>query len=305
MSGLQWFKGNLHTHTTESDGDTAPEHVAEWYHRHGYDFLVLSDHNHLTILEGGAAGQAEWPLLIPGEEVSAVFEDRPIHVGGIGLDRLVEPESGDSVSDTIQRNVDAVRAAGGLAAINHPNYRWAFDDRGIVPVSGAWAMEVYNGHHLTNSRGGGGRPGAEVIWDRVLSAGVQVFGIATDDAHHFQDEFGPRRSNPGRGWVGVAAEELSGQAMLEAMAAGRFYSSTGVTLAELNVGEREIVIEIEPEEQFTYTTVFSGPRGREVWVAEGLSAHYTLSRLDSYVRATVHASNGENAWTQPVFSERP
>jgi len=45
---LRWFKGNTHTHTLWSDGDDLPESVADWYKRHGYDFLVLSDHNILS-----------------------------------------------------------------------------------------------------------------------------------------------------------------------------------------------------------------------------------------------------------------
>jgi len=44
----RWWKGNTHTHTYWSDGDAAPEHVIDWYVRHGYDFLVLSDHNVLS-----------------------------------------------------------------------------------------------------------------------------------------------------------------------------------------------------------------------------------------------------------------
>ena len=44
----RWYKGNTHTHTTESDGDSPPEYVARWYRDHGYDFLVLSDHNVFT-----------------------------------------------------------------------------------------------------------------------------------------------------------------------------------------------------------------------------------------------------------------
>jgi len=43
-----WLKGNTHTHTLWSDGDGAPELVVDWYERHGYDFLVLSDHNVLS-----------------------------------------------------------------------------------------------------------------------------------------------------------------------------------------------------------------------------------------------------------------
>jgi hypothetical protein len=46
----RWYKGNTHTHTLWSDGDAAPEHVADWYRSHGYDFLVLSDHN--ILLDG-------------------------------------------------------------------------------------------------------------------------------------------------------------------------------------------------------------------------------------------------------------
>lgn len=45
-----WFRGNTHTHTLWSDGDGPPEMVAAWYRDHGYDFLVLSDHN--ILLQG-------------------------------------------------------------------------------------------------------------------------------------------------------------------------------------------------------------------------------------------------------------
>ena len=41
----RWLKGNTHTHTLESDGDSPPEVVTRWYKSHGYNFLVLSDHN--------------------------------------------------------------------------------------------------------------------------------------------------------------------------------------------------------------------------------------------------------------------
>ncbi len=44
-SQATWFKGNTHTHTLWSDGDGAPEVSVAWYKDHGYQFLVLSDHN--------------------------------------------------------------------------------------------------------------------------------------------------------------------------------------------------------------------------------------------------------------------
>lgn len=42
-----WWKGNTHTHTWWSDGDSPPESVAAWYRDRGYNFLVLSDHNRM------------------------------------------------------------------------------------------------------------------------------------------------------------------------------------------------------------------------------------------------------------------
>ena len=65
--GCSWFKGNTHAHTTESDGDASPEYVAGWYKDHGYDFLVLSDHNKLTDPETLGHLMDEGFLLVPGE----------------------------------------------------------------------------------------------------------------------------------------------------------------------------------------------------------------------------------------------
>ena len=48
----------------------------------------------------------------------------------------------------------------------------------------------------------------EAVWDHLLTMGKRIYGIAVDDAHHFQGEFAPEGSNPGRGWVVVRAEVL-------------------------------------------------------------------------------------------------
>lgn len=47
-AGPKFWKGNLHTHSLWSDGDDFPEMIADWYKRHGYHFLALSDHNILS-----------------------------------------------------------------------------------------------------------------------------------------------------------------------------------------------------------------------------------------------------------------
>jgi hypothetical protein len=296
----RWAKGNLHTHTTRSDGDTEPGHVAEWYHAHGYDFLCLSDHDHLTILEAPPSERSRWPLLIRGQEVTSRAVN--VHVNGFGLGGAVEALEGhDDVLKTLQTNIDRIRAAGGLASVNHPNFKWAVSEHDLKQATGYTFMEVFNGHPMTNNHGGGGRAGTVDLWDRLLSAGKTVWGIATDDAHHLQGEFAPDRANPGRGWVQVRTEKLTEEAVLEAMEKGDFYASTGVKLLELRASRDEIIIEIDPETDARYTTSFTCQNGGEVHSADGLSARYRPSRLDRYVRATVRSSRGALAWTQPVF----
>ena len=136
MAKLRWYKGNIHTHTTESDGDADPAKVVSWFRRHDYDFLVLSDHNHLTIFEYGAGKRRfKRPLLVPGEEVSANIKDGtvPIHINGVGLSRVVEPIDAGEIVPTIQANVNAIPAGGRHLVDQHPNYKWA----STTPISGS------------------------------------------------------------------------------------------------------------------------------------------------------------------------
>ncbi len=83
----QWFKGNLHTHTINSDGDSTPDDVARWYKEHRYNFLVLTDHNFLTEPEGlnSIFAARNKFLLIPGEEVTAKHEEKPIHINAFDI----------------------------------------------------------------------------------------------------------------------------------------------------------------------------------------------------------------------------
>ncbi len=304
MAKKNWLKGNLHTHSTNSDGDSPPEHVAEWYGDNGYDWLCLSDHDHLTILDEAAAGSAKWPLLVPGQEVTSRLGpdgEVPVHVNGYGISHTVKEAVEGTIVHALQHNVDAIIEAGGLASVNHPNFRWAIGHEDLLQVTGYRFIEVYNGHPASNNEGGGGLPSVDAIWDRLLSAGRRVWGIAVDDAHEFQGEFNSQVSNPGRGWIQLKAAGLDAASILQAMDDGDFYASNGVTLGELRSTTREIVIEIDPEPDARYTTVFTGQDGARLHVSDTLTPRYQPSKHDSYVRATVYSSRGTKAWTQPVF----
>ena len=107
-----------------------------WYRRHGYDFLVLSDNNHLTLLDYGSGRRRfRKPLMVPREEVSVRINgcETPIHINGVGISQIVEPIDAGDLVEALQANVDAIVEAGGIASINHPNYGWALDHRGDKP----------------------------------------------------------------------------------------------------------------------------------------------------------------------------
>ncbi len=300
MKDKYWFKGNLHTHTTNSDGDADPEVVVEWYMRHGYDFLVLSDHNHRTILDyGGIDGS---PLMIPGEEVSACILGReiPIHLNGIGISHVIEPVDAESAVETIQANVDRIISADGIAQLNHPNASWAFGASEIKKVQGATLLEIYNGWPGSNNEGGIDRDSTEEIWDAVLSSGQTIYGVATDDAHNYMD-FDHTLANPGRGWVVVRADELSVDSIKTSLASGEFYFSTGVEFVGITNLDEGLMFEIVQERDYVYQTMFIGENGVVLAETSGLNPAYKFQGSESYVRTVVKSSYGTRAWTQPVF----
>src|SRR5688572_27388694 len=103
----RWFKGNTHTHTVNSDGDSTPDEVTRWYREHGYQFLVLTDHNYLTSVEGLNAvhGAADKFLVIAGEEVTSTAQTKPVHVNGLAVESLVVPPKAATIRETLQQSV--------------------------------------------------------------------------------------------------------------------------------------------------------------------------------------------------------
>lgn len=300
-AGDRWFKGNTHAHTNESDGDSPPEVVANWYKDHGYNFLVLSDHNVRVDPDRFLDIQDSTFLLIAGEEVTSSFGTAPVHVNGLNIPTFVEPQTDTTLVGTIQRNVDAIREVDGVPHINHPNFRWAFGFEELIQVRGDRLLEIWSGHPLVHNEGVLTEPSVEAMWDLLLSSGKRVYGIAVDDAHHFQGEFAWNRVNPGRGWVSVRAAELEPRQIVEALENGHFYASTGIELSDVQVDSTRIRIRIRQQADFRYFTYFIGSDGRPLGGAEGTNPEFHLTGPTRYVRARIEDSGGRQAWTQPVF----
>lgn len=297
-----WYKGNLHTHTLNSDGDSTPDDVVRWYREHGYQFVTLTDHNYLTSVDGLNAlhGADDKFLVMKGEEVTDAFEKKPIHVNGFNPSSFIKPPGGFSVLDMTQRMVDAIRGAGAVPSINHPNFGWAISADELMQLQRTRLFEVFNGHPLANNNGGGGVPGLEEVWDRILSSGQMMYGIAVDDAHYFkrpEDKTAPR---PGFGWVYVRAPRLEARALVESLERGDFYSSTGVELQSITATSSALTVAIKTEPASKYRIQFIGRHGRVLSEALASPATYAFMGDESYVRAKVLESNGKAAWIQPV-----
>jgi len=302
-SALRWFKGNTHTHTLNSDGDSTPDEVTRWYREHGYQFLVLTDHNYLTSVDGLNAlhGAGDKFLVVRGEEVTDAFGDASLHINGLNLSARVEPQHGTSVADVLQRNVNAIRRADGVPHINHPNFRWSITTDDLRQVKNNRLFEIFNGHPQVNNAGGGGIPGLEEVWDAILSSGTLLYGIAVDDAHHFKQPGNPDAAGPGRGWVVVRAPRLESAAIVDALDRGDFYASTGVELSDYQVTATAMTLTIKNTDFSKYRIQFVGKGGRVLAEALTSPATYTFRGGEGYVRARVLESNGRMAWTQPVM----
>tara|TARA_B100001121_G_C18658885_1_gene607826 strand:- start:572 stop:1501 length:930 start_codon:yes stop_codon:yes gene_type:complete len=307
---MPWFKGNLHTHTNKSDGDSSPKTVVEWYSNNNYDFLVLSDHNHLTLLNSNQTKL----LLIPGEEITLNLP-YTIHINAIGIKKVIEPTLKSTKVKTLQANIDNIINAGGLAEINHPNFRWAINEKDLVQVRGAHFLEVFNGNYNTHNFGGGGKKSVEEMWDEMLSKEIKIWGVAVDDSHHFKEEFAPHRHNPGRGWVEVFAKNLSEKNILNSMRNGNFYFSNGVKFKNIYLNKEKIELSISGDyfnkglsnslvTDSKYTTQLISNGGEVIEEVYGKSVKFNLindSNKYSYFRTKTISSTGSIGWTQPIF----
>jgi hexosaminidase len=207
--------------------------------------------------------------------------------------------------------------------INHPNWRSSITGEQLAAVEGAHGVEIMNASGgCLNEGNGADLPPMEQVWDIAntirLQRGLPVmYGCATDDTHVYHHEE-PHASGPGLAWVMVKSPELTADAITAAMLRGDFYSSTGITLKNIDfdAGEGTYTIEVDPVDGVTYTIRFVGSTAEETGkvfrTVEGSRAIYRLDGSERFVRAAVtcdapaicaYDEFGDlfpKAWTQPV-----
>lgn len=295
----RFWRGNLHTHSTRSDGVLAPEEVVRRYRAEGYDFLALTDHfigaygypivdtvpmrtNAFTTILGaelhsGAMANGElWHILAVGLPTDFAASNSP------SFQPVAGQESGPEIA------ARAV-AAGAFVAIAHPQWSGLTlaDARSITA---AHAVEVYNHGCAT----GCDRPDGFAIADLLLSEGRRLSMIATDDAHFSEpDHFG--------GWVMVKAEANTPEALLAALKAGAFYSSQGPEIRDVAVEGDHVVVECSAAA--SVVAMGHGTGAKAVHGHSMTRAAVPLARLNGspWVRVAVIDAAGKRAWSNPIW----
>jgi hypothetical protein len=276
--GFEWLRGNLHTHTVESDGASTPAQVIAEYERLGYDFLCISDHDVLVRPEDYQS--LTKMTLIPGEEIT----DEGNHILAIDIKTVVNP-----VEDR-QVNINETDAQGGFTIIAHPNWERDFDhapQQLMEKLQGYTGVEIYNGvvERLC------GCALATDRWDMLLSIGRRLWGYANDDEHLLSDA--------GWGWNVVQAKDRSAAAIIDALRNGRFYASTGVTISEIGAAGDRIHV-TAPNAQHIR---FVGSFGQVLTRFNASQAEYEVNGSERYVRIECYGEGVAMAWSQPFYVE--
>jgi hypothetical protein len=292
-------RGNIHTHTNRSDGDSSPREVYSWYRDHGYEFVIVTDHNRFTNPEDWRSVETPGFIIIGGEEVTMRGAGRQVHVNALCTHRRLPGGKFATAAAALAHGVGETRRQGAVALINHPNFTWGLQFSDLGAAAGANLIEIESGHPSVHTEGNGSHPSHEGLWDASLTAGFDFMGVAVDDAHHFKVEGG--RAGPGRAWVEVFAENLDEASICGAMENGLLYASTGASLRRIAVNGDAYTV--WPEEEGSEVT-FVGASGRELAHAVlnpgETSISYRLTGSEGYVRARVCTPQGKLAFTPPV-----
>lgn len=288
----QFWRGNIHGHSTNSDGHLTPEQVCAAYHEQGYDFICLSDHFRPMFnfpISDTRPYRANGFTTILGAEVHAPSTSRGVdwHILAVGL-----PADFPATSDA-ETGVDLARRcaeAGAFVAIAHPAW-YNLELADALALDAAHALEVYNHTCAVHSS----RGDSFAMWDAILSAGRHVTAIAVDDSH-----WKPGTPDAFGGWVMVKAEENDADHLLAALKAGQFYATQGPEISELRQVDDQLVVRCSPA-----TQVFAvGPVSKAVHVT-GTALTRAILPLEKFkggwCRLVVRDAMGRQAWTNPLW----
>ncbi|MCP3688051.1 MAG: CehA/McbA family metallohydrolase [Gammaproteobacteria bacterium] len=289
-SSGRFYRGNLHTHSTSSDGLFTAAEVCRMYREKGYDFISLSEHfmarYDYPISDSRHLRDDSFTTLIATElheGETRIGETWHILAVGIPLD-FARPATGETAPQIARRAAES----GAFIGLTHPSWHGlTIEDAKTIDC--AHAVEIYNHGSKVEVDRGEDWP----FCDQLLNEGWRLSAYAADDAHKMTyDAFG--------GWVMVHAESLSPEALLASLKAGRYYSSTGPEIHDLRFEGDNVHIECDAA-----SVICAQGRGSLGLTSMGenqTSASFPLEKFRSaYLRLTVTTADGKRAWTNPVW----
>jgi predicted metal-dependent phosphoesterase TrpH len=211
-----WYKGELHCHTVNSDGDSQPEDIIHAAEALGLDFLAITDHNVQT--QQIAMRQSNTRLmLIPGLEVTTYKGHWNIRGDGGWVDFRILDE--DHMRQAVETAVDR----GYLVSCNHPRLygpEWVYPN-----IIGFHAIEVWNGPwELFNSI-------ALAYWESKIRDGGRYVAVGGSDAHFLKRDHVATLGTPTT-WI-YCPGDPSPAALLQGLRSGHAFMSASPIGPEL------------------------------------------------------------------------
>lgn len=291
-----WLKGNLHGHSIASDGQLPPEKVFEGYHRRGYDFFSLTDHD--------VYGRYEYEglILIPGFELSCFLHGKRVHLNFFQKGKKSLFEHGQKfVIENHEQTMAFIKETQDdyLVMLNHPDWS-LLEYRDVEDLDCFFGMEVLNYGTEWQDRIGEGSH----FWDAALRDGKRWWGVATDDNHNGYLSspgwpFDHVESDSFGGWVMVKAENRSAEAITEALEKGFFYASGGPEIYDFSVSGEFVHVSCSPVSRI----IFKGERRNLV---RKIGANLTefiapLRGNKEFVRVECIDAQGNAAYSNPIY----
>ena len=281
-----FFKGNLHCHTTNSDGKLTPEECKAFYREHGYDFLSITDHRKLseeTHMEDGM-------LVLCGMEMDYYLPGEVVHLVGVGLNSEIAQHD---VSRNMQSYIDLVNRYDGRVIIAHP--AWSLNTvTTLSGLHGLTAAEIYNS--ASTYPWNGDRADSSNVLDAAAAHGTFFNFVASDDSHWYNGE-------AGRSFTMVQADELTKESLFKAIDEGRFYCSQGPVIRQITVEDEQIHVECSEAERVIFYSNLPWANNRCVTNPGMTEASYTAhpENGETFVRIQVMDREGRSAWSNPIL----
>jgi hypothetical protein len=296
----RFWRGNLHTHSTLSDGALKPDDVIEVYKRTGYDFLQLSDHFldrfGWPIADTRELRSKDFTTLI-GAEVHALATSAGEywHIVATGLPLDFPPAEPDESGPTLAARA---REAGAFVTMAHPSWSQLTIEDGRS-LAAAHAVEVYNHTCAVQTDRGDGF----YLLDQLCNEDRRLTAVAGDDAHFHSgdlDAFG--------GFVMVKSTSLGPEALLDALKAGEFYSSQGPRIHNVEVSRKDVRVECTPANAVAIVTGASAAVSRvgrgltDVTIEYDEAKKWAWRELPAIKWFRVVVIDGpKRAWTNPIW----